>query len=157
MIQGRDGGEWMELPVSERLAEYSVPDGECLMWTRSTNRFGHGHLRVRGRLIVAHRVVWERAHGPIPAGMLVIHSCDRPGCIALEHLRLGSHRDNALDKVSRGRLRNGRTAMLDDDTVRTIRRDYAAGTRQADLARRYGTLPSTICLIVNGCTYRHVL
>jgi len=54
----------------------------------------------------AHRVIWAEANGSIPAGMFVLHKCDTPPCINLEHLYLGTHADNMADKVARNRCRN---------------------------------------------------
>jgi len=54
-----------------------------------------------------HRVVFEECHGPIPDGMYVCHTCDNPPCINIDHLFLGTPRDNMLDKVAKGRHSNG--------------------------------------------------
>ena len=50
-----------------------------------------------------HRVVWKMAHGVIPKGMYVCHSCDNPPCIRLEHLFLGTPGDNTADMMAKGR------------------------------------------------------
>lgn len=61
--------------------------------------FSRGHVNV-----LAHRDAWEKANEqPIPAGMVVRHSCDNPPCINPDHLLLGTQADNMRDKVLRGR------------------------------------------------------
>jgi hypothetical protein len=55
---------------------------------------------------LAHRVAWEKVHGPIPQGMQVLHRCDTPLCVNVEHLFLGTNADNQRDKASKGRVRN---------------------------------------------------
>jgi hypothetical protein len=55
----------------------------------------------------AQRVAWEVKHGPIPHGMHVLHKCDNPPCVAVEHLFLGTHADNMADKIAKGRQRGG--------------------------------------------------
>jgi hypothetical protein len=47
--------------------------------------------------------MWELAHGPIPPGMCVLHTCDTPACVEIGHLWLGTHHDNALDRSQKGR------------------------------------------------------
>lgn len=61
-----------------------------------------------GRRIRESRYVWAQAHGPIPDGLFVCHHCDNPRCVRLDHLFLGTNRDNQRDVVSKGRHRESR-------------------------------------------------
>lgn len=70
-------------------------------------RGDYGAVRVGGRSMAAHRWAWTVAHGPIPAGMSVLHRCDRPGCVALDHLFIGLAVDNVHDMFAKGRARPG--------------------------------------------------
>jgi hypothetical protein len=58
--------------------------------------------------VYAHRLAWEEANGPIPAGMYVCHTCDVPACVNVEHLFLGSQSDNMKDMAAKGRHHNQR-------------------------------------------------
>jgi hypothetical protein len=49
------------------------------------------------------RQAWEKANGPIPDGEYVLHRCDEPLCINLEHLFLGDQGANITDKFLKGR------------------------------------------------------
>ena len=51
----------------------------------------------------AHRLMWEEVNGPIPEGMVLLHICDNPPCIRLDHLRLGTQAENVADMVAKGR------------------------------------------------------
>lgn len=64
---------------------------------------GYGRRWFRGSPWRAHRVAWVEAFGEIPDGLLVLHTCDNPPCVNPEHLFLGTHRDNALDRQAKGR------------------------------------------------------
>lgn len=72
---------------------------KCIEWPGPRGSGGYGK---QGRKL-AHRVAWEAAHGPIPRGLFVLHSCDNPPCVNLEHLRLGTQQDNVRDREERNR------------------------------------------------------
>jgi hypothetical protein len=77
----------------------------CWPWRGGISSSGYGNLNVPGtrRKILAHRAVYELTFGPIPDGLLVLHRCDNPRCVRPEHLFLGTHRENAHDKIRKGR------------------------------------------------------
>lgn len=96
----------MEITATQ-LARFNVyinkSDSGCWMWTASKDRQGYGFFRLNRRLMLAHRVGYELANGPIPMGLLVMHTCDNPACVRPSHLVLGTHADNMRDKVKKGR------------------------------------------------------
>ncbi|WP_051070746.1 HNH endonuclease signature motif containing protein [Pseudomonas asplenii] len=79
--------------LAERLAERSIADGECLIWMGATaGKFKYGQIKVDGRMQYCHRLSYQQSKGDIPAGMLVMHTCDRPACINPDHLVLGTQK-----------------------------------------------------------------
>lgn len=74
----------------------------CWMWTASCGH-GYGRLNTGERVHRAHRVAWGIAHGSIPDGLCVLHKCDNPPCVNVDHLFLGTLKDNVRDMVSKGR------------------------------------------------------
>lgn len=80
--------------------------GECWPYGRGT---GYGNVQWTDdygikRRISAHRLAHMLRHGiDLAAGALVLHSCDNPACCNWRHLRVGTHRENQMDAVARGR------------------------------------------------------
>jgi len=66
---------------------------------------GYAKKTYEGKQQLAHRVAWQQAYGPIPAGLEVLHFCDNPACINLDHLCLGTHAANMADMARKGRHR----------------------------------------------------
>ncbi len=146
-------------------AEHRGHEKRCWLWPPGKTSGWYGRFRVRGRLVGAHRWVWQRVHGqPIPAGKFVCHRCDRPPCVNPQHLFLGDARLNALDAVRKGRMKplprlcGSQTplAKLDEATVQTIRTALARGATSISLARRFGVHASTIGSIRRGERWTHV-
>lgn len=63
---------------------------KCILWTASRGtKNGYGRFwDTSKRCWVVHRFAWERAHGPVPDGMLVAHRCPRRLCVNDQHLEL---------------------------------------------------------------------
>lgn len=137
----------------------------CVEWDKSRNlkkgdRLDYGQVRVGDKMKKAHRVAWEKAFGKIPSGMLVLHRCDNPPCVNPEHLYLGTHQDNALDRERKGRGRdssgnaNGRASIPEQTAIRL---KMVSGVLSASAcARVLGISVNQVCLIMNGKAWKHV-
>lgn len=87
----------------------------CKIWLAGKAHFGYGKIKSGGTFspnLLAHRVAWMLANGPIPKGLCVLHKCDVPACVNPEHLFLGTKADNNEDKMCKGRHRVKRTLTL---------------------------------------------
>ena len=80
------------------------PD-DCWPWLKGKDRKGYGQTTIAYQHHRAHRLAWELANGPIPAGLCVLHRCDNPPCCNPGHLWLGTQRDNAHDAIAKGRFK----------------------------------------------------
>ncbi len=135
----------------------AVPFAGCWLWTGSTDHLGYARLR-GGDEYLGHRFAYARLRGAIPAGACVLHRCDVPSCVNPDHLFLGTHQENMVDRNSKGRsarLRgelNGH-AKLTEDQVREI---LASTDTHRSLARRYGVTHGLIGNIKAGRVWKHV-
>jgi len=50
------------------------PDG-CWHWQGGINHSGYGYIYVGRTQVMAHRWVYEREVGPVPAGLVLDHTC----------------------------------------------------------------------------------
>lgn len=84
--------------------------GDCLVWNAAHNVEGYGRFHYEKKFWMAHRLAYQIKFGDIPNGMQVLHMCDNPPCINVNHLFLGDNADNVADKVSKERqARNYKT------------------------------------------------
>ncbi len=153
--------------------------GDCWIWTGKKVGNGYGCFSHGTRGAVkhyrAHRFSYEWAYGPIPPGLQVLHRCDNPPCVNPAHLFLGTDKDNAADKMAKGRGISGdrqwtriypervlrgeqhSQARLTEEQVREIRRRYIPRKISCQqLASEYGVNWRTIHAVVSRQTWRHI-
>ncbi len=81
------------------------PDGCWIFAGAKTSPGGHIYLsREDGSRVSAHRFSYELHVGPVPAGLVVMHSCDVPACVNPDHLRAGTQKQNVHDAIAKGRF-----------------------------------------------------
>jgi len=124
---------------------------DCIEFDGPRNRDGYGQYGTephRGRL--AHRIAWRETNGPIPEGMVVMHICDNPACINLDHLRLGTQGENIADRDRKRR----RHVKLTPADVASIKKSLADGETPRTLATQHSVHISTIHQIGRGATWK---
>lgn len=101
------------------------PDlGPCLLYIGADNGNGYGQFTYPNgkKNGYAHRYAWERANGPIPAGLTVDHLCRVRRCVNAAHMELVDGVENYLRAVRiRTRCRNGKHEYTPENTI--IRKD----------------------------------
>jgi hypothetical protein len=125
----------------------------CWLWTAAVSADGYGKI-TKGRY--AHRVSYELAEGPIPAGQCVCHTCDVRICVNPAHLFLGTRTENNADMFRKKRnavgTRHPRAKITEDD-VRAIR---ASSEHNGAAAARYGISDSSVSRIRLRQSWAHV-
>src|SRR6185436_12399652 len=90
--------------VIERFWSRVNKTNTCWEWTAPNSVNKYGSFSVEGVLHKAHRVAFAIANGSVPSGVCVCHRCDNPACVRPDHLFLGTHMENILDRDRKGRV-----------------------------------------------------
>jgi hypothetical protein len=120
------------------LEEYRVdPDTGCWLWVRYVDNAGYGRItRAKpGGSTLAHRVYYERRHGPIPAGLPLDHLCRVPRCVNPDHLEPVPQRVN---------VHRGIGLKVTDEQIEVAWRAIQCGAGVRETARAIGTTHSTL-------------
>jgi len=99
--------------ILERITTETLSNG-CIYCTshkphkRGDGRVGYYRVCINGIKKYLHRVIFEYLYGEIPAGKMLMHSCDDQLCINDEHLSLGTHKENTRQAIERNRYKRGK-------------------------------------------------
>jgi hypothetical protein len=106
-------GKWSDQITDDQyraklLSFVEKDDSGCWIWTGWCNKppREYGEMYYRGRQWRAHRLSYFLHKGPIPAGKVVCHTCDKPKCINPEHLWVGTQHENLIDCLKKNRHAN---------------------------------------------------
>jgi len=154
------------LPLAFRLGAKMAPPNEqqCRLWTGYINpQTGYGQLHVSraerqqfgftSRTVTAPVAAATLFHGPRPAGLYVLHSCDVAQCLEPRHLRWGTQAENSCEAWGRGQQKSGEQhhqARHTDDEVRRAIARVRAGESAMSVARDVGLDNSTLSKWVLG-------
>lgn len=139
--------------------KYRVNESGChIITSHSVAPDGYARIQRGGKTYNAHRLVYMKEHGEIPKNLVVRHKCDIRNCINLDHLELGTHRDNTRDMVKRNRHHYGeinKNSKLTEEEVMQIR-ELSELHSQRELARIFGVGKTTIARVQKKETWAHI-
>lgn len=163
-IQGKDPRVTCKDRFFSKLNKGS--ENECWEWRGSRNKAGYGVFNAKlnntgsSKSCLAHRYSYQISTGIDPTGKLVMHKCDNPPCCNPSHLTLGTHQDNATDKMMKGRGVCGPSgekhykAKLTRSIIDEARRLLDNGESYSKLGKRFGVSGSTINKAILGKTWK---
>lgn len=131
---------------------------DCWEWIGSLV-WGYGQIKINKKMIKGHRFSYELHHGPIPEGMVVMHSCDNRKCVNPLHLSIGTPAQNNKDKVDKNRQAKGSAhaaSKLNEEQVKEIREKLILGLTQRAIAKEYKVSQKCVCNINTGKNWTHV-
>ena len=116
-------------------------------------------IQINKKRMAISRYLYTKKHGQIPRGMEIRHTCDNPACININHLVLGTHKDNMDDRDRRNRQAVGgkiNTCKLTKKMVLEIRKLKGVMPSRA-IALKFGVSShNTINCILNRKTWKHI-
>ena len=153
-------GKRVSSTIQQRFKSKCAPknaDG-CVLWLGSMNNTGYGMLGIltdhsKRHMAYAHRVAWALVHGDIPPSMVVCHTCDNRACVNIDHLFLGTYKQNTLDMVKKNRhywrrpLPWQKLSRIDVERIRDCR--FSGCTQQA-IADWIGVSRPLISMVLSG-------
>lgn len=130
----------------------------CWPWRAGLTTAGYGSFSFKSDLHIASRVAYQLAHGEIPDGLIVRHTCDNPPCCNPRHLLTGTQMDNAIDRAVRGRTNRGagvwhKVRLTEADVLR-IR--AAPQAEWNSLAKELGVSRNTLFSAATGQSWGHL-
>lgn len=136
-----------------------IRDDGCWEWLSARQGGGYGVFWVGGgKTENAHRYSWEVANGQkIPAGMVVMHSCNNKWCVNPNHLSVGTPQQNAISAVRDGiasvGVLNGSAKLTPEQVVEIFTCTDMGCCR---LSKKYGVHMTTIKAIRRMKTWDHL-
>ena len=151
-----------QLPFWNRVEAQTIQnENGCHVFTGSKDKFGYGRIHKDKKLVRLHRAMYERVHGFIPKGMVILHSCDNPACINPHHLSADYQSENVKDMYSKGRGNNlagskHGMAKLNEADVVNIKKRLSNGDTCVSISKDYGVSEGSIRNIKKGRNWTHI-
>jgi len=155
----------MDLNTFQRFMKFVNKTDNCWLWSGAKKGSkNYGSFSIQGKDYRAHRVSYEHFYGQFNKDLNVLHHCDNPACIRPEHLFLGTHQENMIDKVNKNRqARNygelSPTHKLTLYEVNEIKQLLKLPYRGyiKNISKKYSVSVSCILDIKNGRTWKDLV
>lgn len=126
----------------------------CWHWTGSKIKGGYGHFYKDGKNKKTHRVAYELEYGPFPENKIVCHHCDKRDCVRPDHLFLGTHKDNMVDMVKKGRSLKGEkhpnAKLSDSEATKVISLYKERNLTQKEIGKIFNVSEGCIYSVLNN-------
>lgn len=155
---------WSDLSMQERFLRKTKKNIEtgCIEWIGYKNSDGYGTFRNNGKMIKAHRFAYIQRFSEIPKKKCVCHKCDNPSCVNVEHLFLGTHEENMVDRGIKGRMipppcgKDNWGAILTESQVIKIRELINIGMKPKNIRETFNIAKTTFYDIKKRRTWKNI-
>jgi len=131
------------------------PNSGCWLWTAAHWKNGYGRFaKTTDQSVLAHRMAYQLFCAEIPEGQCVCHKCDNPSCVNPDHLFIGSHQENANDKVLKNRQAKGSKIRILALTKNEAAEIIKSKDSVRKLADKYAVSYGVVWGIKNGKSYK---
>lgn len=153
----------MRKTALERFTEKIEIDSltNCHNWIGPLNKYGYGRLYyVNKKEILAHRFAYQTFIGSTD-NFHVLHKCDNRRCVNVNHLFLGTNKDNVQDKVLKNRQTKGEQIFQSKLNLNQVKEIKIALQNpywgiNNDLAKKYNVSPASITFIKKNKNWSHL-
>ena len=159
MFQAREIIQAM-VAAAERQPVKNLPIGCLTLPKKYRESDSYGRWKIGQDNYRAHRLMYVLVNGMIPDTRVVMHKCDNPPCIEMQHLVEGTQADNTRDAQLKGRLaygeRAGRVKLTEAECRVIFKLATEYGTPQRHLARIFCVHHKSIQRLLNGEKWKHL-
>ena len=142
--------------MKRKTFEWVVNENGCFNCTsHKVGNHGYSQTSINGKNQTVPRYIYEQCLGEIPSGYVVRHKCDNRLCINIEHLEIGTVKDNQNDMVNRNRQfrpngeLNGYSKLLKSN-VQEIKSLLCSGLSCVNISKMFNVSAKTINDIKHG-------
>lgn len=122
-----------------------------------TDNDGYTRIKYNGKHDRLFRVLYQKKYGKIPKGMVIRHLCNNSWCCNIEHLKIGTYKENAQDMIKCGRSQLGKPNLSARGvknnshklTNKEVKEIYLSPLSQRKLSKLYKVSRSNIAHIKN--------
>lgn len=138
---------FVQLNEGSRFAErypvgYVIQANGCWEWVGRRTYQGYGSWFFGGRMHFAHRVLYERAKGTVPDGLVIDHLCRKRDCVNPDHLEAVTNKENILRGAGAPAVNSRKTHCLKGHPYAEEGIMQRNGKRRCRICRRASDLAS---------------
>ena len=130
--------------IKDRFEEkYRKDPSGCWEWIACKHSRGYGQFFTsdsysKRKMDFSHRVSYHLYKGIRPTeDECILHKCDNTSCVNPDHLRIGTHKDNMRDMMSKGRFISGVQRLTRGDMDLAIKM-RSEGIEVKAIAKHFG-------------------